>query len=782
MDANTKKMIKDIENSYLELERVLTSDVLLKAAERRSWPSPISNFKLVEMLVKDMAGPPGPDIGTLKRDVTSLVGCLQNLLLIPLLENHFTEINSLKDSAIRLLEHLQLDLGKTYLDLKNSLHEKSLQDFLSEVDQLNPHQENIIRFLKEERGYADDELSNLYGLISKQGRLFVSCLLSACNHAGVSDAVTVLQSLAEKLKIIETYSASYAHFIWVGPPSASLNELLGVRSLKEAKKDQEIYFWVLDEHVVAYQDAIKKLGLSHVHVVSIEGYAKKTGYQFGKGESESLVAQIEYFKRLADKKMKEASQLTDQAAKQLKIIDAIRDRVTIVDHVKPLIPLFEGGHVCDVDLTFVSAADESKATSLPDFAKWAFPVMGGWSPDVWYFYCQRTVNWDGITQRYLGDMLADDKDRHDRDTQLNNYNQLARKAYQERGDKPLDGAFPVVLGNAICKIAGELPVPCTKKDSEHLENMLNLNDYYHAEDGHHCLYIGYFVHTRYGLKVDSLRMSLLTLPADIKTVKYYGQSYVPSKANEGQKPAPPIHVHLLTIKDKVTFSSVLSQRLRFTNLDIATRFNVLVEEMTLYNTKPPIEVKDATMLHLALLIRPDLFPIILNEVPFEKMSGVMSMEAKIPGAIFDSRFEPQAHTILSLTEKLQVTTGYRDISQIRVLMDDAKKNIENAQIALWIYEVLPRECKEEMLKYKTIEAKLNFIIDCINERPLLNHNFFPPPLTPFADEIKGVLVKLGVIKVGSDEVVTIEKLKDHILSNRGIDLLQRNEVSGSKFK
>lgn len=656
----------------------------------------------------------------------------------------------------------------------NSLCTYTLEKFLN--DQNLP--EESIKSIKLKMiayGYESDDLVSLYQALEYQGRLFLNCLYRAIKKSGVEEekARLCLSPLVKSLETIEAYSTSYAHFVWVGAKPGNFAELLGVRSLKAAYPGQKIFFWVLNDYVEDYREELKRLGLDDVYVVSIENYAQKTEYHFDSGKT--LDEEIEFFKALSAKKMAEAEKLTIESEKQLKKIDAIRDRVTIVDHVKPLIQLFEGGHICDVDLVFSPDDSKTQTFTLPNYSKWLFPLVMPRCPgaDVWYFYCQRALRWDGNRQNYAA--YEDDNvlksDISFREQHLTHYNQTAHDIYSKRGNDPINGSFPKYLGDAICEIAGKfIHHEQTENEKIQMASIRRLNEYHHAQFGVDSSIGTQHKSAKYRLDIDDYRFCVLSLATITPIVKYYGQSYIPSaERNVATDLSSPLHVHLLTIDNKTNFENVLSQRQKFARLDIAHWFNASVREFMGFQFKQPnpLMLHKVTLLHLSLIVRPDLTDIIINHIPLGKLAAVLEHTAFVPSQLLLSGTDELSQPVsaLSLAEicmAFNETIHYEITPEHKKCYEETKTSIINATVLVKIYKELPAEIQKQLAEQNnTVAEKLAHIIDWLNEnKNSPSARFFNDP--SIADKVSNCVEKLGIQKP-ADGKWTIECLRNQLI-------------------
>lgn len=698
--------------------------------------------------------------------------------------------------------------------LRISLNNQSLENCLLEAGVERSIVENIYRELLK-LGYNDEELSNVYKQFVLHGRLFLHNLLRLCD----SETIQKLALLSAAVEKLETTLSTPAHFIWVGPPTQNKSELLGIRSLVEAKGGQRICFWVLDEHIAAYKKLMDELKLVTVEVISIESYAKKMQYRINQQEAmsdeetdlddlaetpieggdsdndnlyesryvsqenigktkevihdETLIDRIEYFKALAKKKEENAAKILDPNERKLKMTDVIRDRVTIVDHVKSLIPLYAGGFVFDVDVTFPLPYDATRKETLPDLVKWTFPLIAG-DPDVWFFYCNRTLTGNGLEETYPEDSLLDPDAKRNRNFYLSHYSQAAVKLYDKRGDKPLTSDFVGKLGNAICGIANE-----SQSESEN-----QLNDYIIPQKN-----IDSDAQTQAVARLDRFnngRIYDLLLPNGIRMVKYYNQSYMPQHASGSLAASPPIQMRLLYIKDAAVFDMTLSQRCRFTDFDVTMPFNARVEKSTRQGEIRCYELCGLTMMHLALIARPELFLSILNQVSIEKVSELLSGKIDIPKAILDTQddeqveVESESHTLLSLVQKLNSKAPSKQL-------DAALVKIQEVQTAAKKFDSeIAQRILKEMTSISAIEITIGEnphqfiqqIVDAIN-----NKKACPSLFSSSGEAWAQAVINLGAKKsgLGAGEQYTVQAVKNAVAAKIKQEKLdETSQASSSK--
>jgi hypothetical protein len=252
------------------------------------------------------------------------------------------------------------------------------------------------------RGYSDHDLSekSLGDLIEYSPRLFLNCLCESISpdNAFSSEVKHDLQNLIflaseTEEKLIER---PRAHFIWAGRPKPDNQELLGVFSLHESLPDQKIWFWVLEPHVLHYKNLFTSFSLSNVTVISIENYTKKMDLTFPDGDK--LVEIISWYVDFAERILEQS---------QAEIPRAVRALVTVVDYIKTLIPLYEGGWIFDTNIVFLSKTISERNNYLPSPVFWVFPE-GLPQPrvtsfrDVYFIFCNRVFSWDVSKSNYTG--------------------------------------------------------------------------------------------------------------------------------------------------------------------------------------------------------------------------------------------------------------------------------------------------------------------------------------------------------------------------------------------
>ena len=464
-------------------------------------------------------------------------------------------------------------------------------------------------------GYDAHAISNLYVQLSQHGHLFLNCLMRALKTADVDNIEVLLKPLGDILNRIEFHAMPIAHFIWVGPPTDTGSELIGIKSLTETFPDQKIKFWILDEYVQSYKILFEKENLNNIEIISIEHYAKKIDLKFGEEKNSSLFEEIEFFKSLANKKMAEAIKLPSPNQKP-KITDAIRDRVTIVDHIKPLIGLFEGGWVFDVDIIFHDQTRGERKQCLPKLSRWTFPKMYA-GMDVWAFYCLRSLSWDGKPDITDADEMIH-KMRLKRTYYVQEYNRLAKKIYAERGDLPMEFQFAPSLGEAICGIANTSPATLDGSERYLLGEKLNdyiplcdeLESWVDQDEKNFAKYI----------PIGRCVMDVWPFSEDMYLVKHFVRSHALGENSYFKNKTANFFASLLCIKAPFIFERTLLSRCQFAGLNVLDTFSISVVnkcEIIAANMREIVQsdkilLNGITILHLSLLIRPDLFEYILN--------------------------------------------------------------------------------------------------------------------------------------------------------------------------
>jgi hypothetical protein len=263
----------------------------------------------------------------------------------------------------------------------------SLNDWISEQEIAATSEFNKASFQQQlqKRGYEKDLNTSIRELMFFSPRLLLNSLYECLIQSGTPEnkAGDILKRLANQATAIENESNAIAHFIWVGPPTQNGNELLGTKSLSKQKANQPIKLWVLEEHVEAYKERLKNL--KNVTIVSIENYAKKINISFDATEEVTLHSQIQKLKGSAEEKMRGKLDADKRRG--------VRDRVSIVDYLKSVIPLYEGGWIFDADIMFLNSDQE--LLTKPD--KWIFPSISSGnriSRDVWFFYRDKVMDWN----------------------------------------------------------------------------------------------------------------------------------------------------------------------------------------------------------------------------------------------------------------------------------------------------------------------------------------------------------------------------------------------------
>lgn len=284
---------------------------------------------------------------------------------------------------------------------------------------LSSYSSQVVAWLQH-HGYSKETLENdLMSFIEFSPRLLLNSFYEALLHSDFQEeekageepssrslsvsseqAITLLSPLVALSNEFESSrnNVAFAHFIWVGPPTDTEKELIGVNSLLKTRPDQPIRFWVLEEHKAAYEK--KFHDKKNVIICAIEEYAKKINISFDKDEKITLHSQIEFLRNRADRTFARLSNenidtfIDEGGLYKNSRKTAIRDRVSIVDYIKTVIPLYEGGWIFDADIIFLSD-DHSIKPNLSLNPTWIFPqYQGRQSGDVWFFYACRELNWN----------------------------------------------------------------------------------------------------------------------------------------------------------------------------------------------------------------------------------------------------------------------------------------------------------------------------------------------------------------------------------------------------
>lgn len=576
------------------------------------------------------------------------------------------------------------------------------------------------------RGYTQEELSDIDTQLNTHGRLFLNSLYECINRVCEEkkgkdhDADVVkkfLTPLSDELKLIETSAPPAAHFIWVGPPRNDKSELLGIRSLKEVKPNQKINFWILKEHVAHYTNLLAILNISHVELISIEDYAEKIQLSFDEQETKTLLGQIIYFRDLADKKAKDIeikykNKNSNNEEKSREIADMIRDRVTVVDYIKTLIPLYEGGYVFDSDLTFLKRENDV-SEQLLSLQNWSFPLLEDGNTDFWFFYCQKTLEWSrdkknggaftvppvsqSAVQPHKTKNLASAalvQTKHSATT--------ASSASASRSRRPLLNLNLPALGETMETSASNAGTTDTNTPFDRTLHLKFYHELIIRREFEPSAYqltglsdkeaniigtilsgnnINASFYVQFGLQARNSSTFFKCKAASVHKPEYnYGNFTVVFRTGSVQVLKKPemlpitiikryndshrqflsrdhieaLQLSILTIGSEQLFEATLKQRCQLINFSILGTFDVNFCKKTDASASRVLTLKQQTMPHLSLLIRPDFFGIVFNLVPKEKIGELLAMQVNIPQGLFnntdDQTTEP--HTLLTLAVKL----------------------------------------------------------------------------------------------------------------------------------
>lgn len=635
--------------------------------------------------------------------LVSLKNCEQSLSL-RIVDDVSKDLLEMIASIEDALQEIKETYAVVYTDACKPLKHLSLADWLADQNVTAEAVNNILSYLNTLE-YTENNLANLYQCLSSHGRLFLNCMKRAFEQNNLN--VEILQELSNALNVIEIVSSPPAHFIWVGPPSKNENELLGVRSLCKTMSQQTKYFWVLDEHVAAYEKRFEALGLKNIEVVSIENYAKKIDLKFGKDKDSTLLQEIAFFKKIAQDNVERALTFQEGSSeRKLAMTHAIRDRVTIVDHVKPLIALFEGGYIFDVDL-IVSSSE----TVLPELGRWTFPKMNGITHDVWFIFCHPSLDWKGNEARYLEDKDIPDEIRTERNFYVMKYNERSRDIYVRHDSSDARAFFPSDLGDAICGIGNSIPSGFMDDAKRALNEDLDTVNDYHLIEQTRDKWNNSFKETTLCSMRDANKSFVLSLPLDVHCVKYYGQSYIPTKESPEKFIPGGVNQALLFIKDAAIFQSALSARCQFANLNVAYVFDVnLQAKLSSDASHLIIRLENVTLLHLALLARPDLFDLILNETALYQLPEILAQRVESQDSDWQKKFGASTLDLSELASALLKHTP-ADSPALEGMLAGCAKKINELVIVSRIFQALPDEIKRQWKDKKNLSEILDVILD-----------------------------------------------------------------------
>ena len=226
----------------------------------------------------------------------------------------------------------------------------------------------IVEDLKK-HGYNDSDMDQmLEHLVDRDGSLLLhrlllsSPLLTAQQKIGIQNTLSTI--------LTELRCDPLAHIIWAGKPKEDGSETIGVLSLATNMPEQVIKFYVLDKHVDHYKEKFSTLPT--IQVVSIENYTLKLGITFSDGKT--LTDAIKYHFDKADSQ---------------DCFNPAREYVTVVDYVKNMAQIFEGGFIIDANVIIHS--DGLKKLPKPKEAVITPAYINQKTPqyDIWFFYSPR---------------------------------------------------------------------------------------------------------------------------------------------------------------------------------------------------------------------------------------------------------------------------------------------------------------------------------------------------------------------------------------------------------
>lgn len=154
-------------------------------------------------------------------------------------------------------------------DILQSENKLKPEDVVTYIDQVK----NTLR----QRGYTDQDFSQSMRVHFKFCRyLILNVLLESLCLAGIEyeTAVALLTSLDQENEQQNSDPREpinpLAHVMWIGPFTHNQSELIGIKSLSVVAPAQDIRFWVLDEYVDHYKNALKDC--KNITVVSVEAF------------------------------------------------------------------------------------------------------------------------------------------------------------------------------------------------------------------------------------------------------------------------------------------------------------------------------------------------------------------------------------------------------------------------------------------------------------------------------------------------------------------------------
>lgn len=561
----------------------------------------------------------------------------------------------------------------------------SLQDWISDQGKAAAEgfNQSALQQLLCQRGYEKDLDTSIRKLMVFSPRLLLNSLYESLIKSGMPDnqAADMLKPISDHATEIENEPHAPAHFIWVGPPSQNGRELLGTKSLSKTKPDQPIKLWVLEEHVNAYKEKLKDL--KNVTVASIEDYAKKINISFDESETVTLSSQIEKLKRSAEEKISRAS--PEEKTK------GIRDRVTIVDYMKSVIPLYEGGWVFDADVMFLDS--DQSPLSKPD--KWLFPkIFDGrdYDRDVWFFYRDKAIDWK-INKSAGGAFKAETRGEPawqmllyiyhlaviyvDREPALND---LKKLQYYGDGILAMTGrsknAFVQTLETTLFKDQPLQNLASNWLKENNINNLLaqkvvdiSAPTSYQSQSGDLGFRLNYSLYHINATGPEGLN--------NFNLIKRMNQSYVTDNK-------VPMVFSYLSVEDKALFKNIVS---------IMNQCE-LCNELWIYASgsipigpgiRPPIEIESLTALHISALMRPEFFSVLLDVIPEDVLHKLCHDKVNMPGQFFNpfcgalSKFSSENLTAL---KKAIENDQYNHMELYRTAMQ-----LEKGEQALKSYEI-----------------------------------------------------------------------------------------------
>ncbi len=743
-----------------------------------------------------------------------------------------------------------------------NLNNKSLAQWLEEQRIDSSIRDKMHSYLVNQCEYTDKELSNIREQLCTHGRLFLNNVLIAYKQSGGSHDKAIFSPLSAALETIERKFSPTANFIWVGRPTPNKNELIGIRTLNAAMPNQKMCFWVLDEQVENYNHLMQSLGLSsNIEVVSIEKYAKKLETSINdliaiEAEKIQLVKNIKFFLSCSKKRM---SETTDPEKKEIERANAIREIVTVVNYVKTMIPYFErAGYVFDVDIVTLSpkAGHTSETNTLPRMSSWVFPTIHSDTLyDVWFYHYLTGYQWSGEPENYP-DLPAQQNEstNHNRFVKRIDSSAKCTMRYYKNINHSLSGTLEedylkkesINSNAAIMQLTARLSRGHDRDDWAASDQSFSGEgtapvEYLVTEPGNSrsSSPAPFKVMLFPGLG-DSMGVISFSLPGGLQAVKYYNQSYSTLNSLVNGRSTRCLNRDLLFISDGAVLEETLSKRCRFSAFDVCARYNITVIKLAELDNPNnwygerncrKFVLKNITMLHQALLTRPDHFSTVLKYAPLDKIAGLLSMKVEVPTDIFvpyvpveitDTDTESktaESHTLLSLATKIApmltddcrrqiletlrlMNDSIQIFSQLNELLnncgvigdylnfDEAKTHVN---LAPWVSTVgallqaniLTQSNFDEVKAHPNLASLATAVDTLLQQNELTNQSFFEANADAYSQKIKNetkenakIIVPVAVKMINEHSVSAEYKIRKLCAIGRAIMDSSLKEKSG----